>query len=211
MPLVNRDFMGTEWIAPCITMVGTVITAWFAYNQKTKDKMTDLKIEKIKEEERIKSKRRSDNSGIIFGELWYILHELGADRVYVVQPHPLGNEEKLSIYYEVKRKGVEPMKPHIQNLPISDVANFNRELVEKQFIYYYDINQQVEDKCAKAILSSYGCKAAIIRRLSDSKHDRNGNIFCEFTRTIEDMDQGMAQKILHEAATNIQFILPKYI
>lgn len=102
------------------------------------------------------------------------------------------------------------MKPHIQNLPISEVAKFNRVLVEELFLYYDDIDSQVEDKYAKAILSSYGCKAVIIKRLSDSKHDRNGNIFCEFTNPM-DIDRENAQKILHEAATNIQYILPEFV
>lgn len=73
-----------EWLAPTLTAIGTIIMSWFAYNQKTKDKMTDLKIERIRTEEQIKSRRRSDNSGIIFGELWSVLHELHADRVYIV-------------------------------------------------------------------------------------------------------------------------------
>jgi len=72
------------------------------------------------------------------------------------------------------------------------------------------VDRQVEDKYAKSILSSYGCKAAIIKRLSDSRHDRNGSIVCEF---IDDMEISSddAQRILHQAATNIQYILPPII
>lgn len=111
-----------------ISALGTIITGFFAYNQYTKNKETDVKIERFKQEEEAKSKRRADNSSIVFGELWNILHELNADRVYIVQPHPLGNESFVSIYYEVKRKGVEPMKPHVSNLHISDIAKFASDL-----------------------------------------------------------------------------------
>lgn len=198
-------------VASIISALGVIITtcltAWFAYNQKTKDKLTDLKIEKYKRDMERESKRRSDNSSIIFGELWNILHLLNADRVYIVQPHPLGREERLSIWFEVKRKGVEPMKPHIQNLDISEVAVFNRMLTENLFLYLTDIDKQVDDKYAKSILSSYGCCSAIIKRLSDSKHDRNGNIFCEFTRPLT-ISENEAHEVLHTAATNIQYILP---
>lgn len=196
-----------QYIAPILTAIGAVIMAWFTYNQRTKDKLTDLRIEKWRQEKNRESKRRSDNSSIIFGELWNILHLLNADRVYIVQPHPLGREERLSIWFEVKRKGVEPMKPHIQNLDISEVAVFNRMLTENLFLYLADIDKQVDDKYAKSILSSYGCCSAIIKRLSDSKHDRNGNIFCEFTRPLT-ISENEAHEVLHAAATNIQYILP---
>lgn len=198
-----------QYISPIITAIGVIITAWFTYNQKTKDKLTDLKIERFRSQEKVRSKKRSDNSGIIFGELWNVLHELDADRVYIVQPHPLGNEEKLSIYYEVKRKGVEPMKPHIQSLPISEVAKFNRMLVENLFMYFDDIDKQVDDKYAKAILSSYGCETVAIKRLSDNRNDRNGSIFCEFTSPVTVSKEDI-RKVMHEAATNIQYILPEF-
>lgn len=186
-----------------------VLIAWFQYNQKTKDKITDLKIEKYRNEEKIEGRRRSDNSALVFGELWTVLHELNADRVYVVQPHPLGNESLLSIYFEVKRKGVEPMKPHVHNLPIADVAKFSSELTKNLFMYLTDIDSQVDDKYAKSILSSFGCQAAVVKRLSDNRHDWTGSIFCEFTRPME-ITEEEARTVLHEAAMNIQYIMPAY-
>lgn len=197
-----------EYLPAIISAIGTIIAAWFAYNQYTKNKITDLKIEKFKKDEEVKSIRRADNSSIVYGELWNVLHELDADRVYIVQPHPLGNESLLSIYYEVKRKGVEPMKPHIQNLHISEVAKFSSDLVKNLFMYVTDINE-VNDKYAESLLSSYGCQAAIIKRLNDNRHDWIGSIFCEFTRPIN-IPESEACKIMHEVAMNIQYLLPEY-
>ena len=55
-----------------ISAIGVIITGvlglWFKYNQKTKDKLTDLKIEQFKQEQEIKNKRRNDSSAIVFGE-----------------------------------------------------------------------------------------------------------------------------------------------
>lgn len=189
--------------------VQAVLIAWFNYNQKTKDKMTDLKIKKFEADEKARSKRRADNSSLVYGELWKVLHSLNADRVYVVQPHPLGNESLLSVYYEVDRKGVSPMKPHIQNLQIKEVAKFASDLTRNLFMYITNIDEQVPDKYAKAILSSYGCQAAIIKRLSDNRHDWNGSIFCEFLSPMT-VPEAEAHEILHEAATNIQYILPEF-
>lgn len=198
-----------EYLPAIISAIGTIIAAWFAYNQYAKNKFTDLKIEKFKKDEEIRSTRRADNSSIVYGELWNVLHELDADRVYIVQPHPLGNESLLSIYYEVKRKGVEPMKPHVQNLHISEVAKFSSDLVKNMFMYVTDIDNQVSDKYAKSILSSYGCQAAIIKRLNDNRYDWVGSIFCEFTHPI-DISEDKSRKIMHEAAMNIQYLLPEY-
>lgn len=198
-----------EYLPAIISAIGTIIAAWFAYNQYTKNKLTDLKIEKFRKDEEIKSIRRADNSSIVYGELWNILHELDADRVYIVQPHPLENESLLSIYYEVKRKGVEPMKPHVQNLRIADVAKFSSDMVKNLFMYITDIDTQVQDKYAKSILSSYGCEAAVVKRLNDNKHDWVGSIFCEFTRPIH-VSEDEAREIMHRCAMNIQYLLPEY-
>lgn len=198
-----------EYLPAIISAIGTIIAAWFAYNQYTKNKLTDLKIEKFRKDEEIKSIRRADNSSIVYGELWNILYELDADRVYIVQPHPLSNESLLSIYYEVKRKGVEPMKPHVQNLRIADVAKFSSDMVKNMFMYITDIDTQVQDKYAKSILSSYGCEAAVVKRLNDNKYDWVGSIFCEFTRPIH-VSEDEAREIMHQCAMNIQYLLPEY-
>lgn len=197
-----------ENLPEIITALGTVILGWFTYNQYTKNKMTDAKIERMRTEEREKNERRADNSTLVFGELWNVLYETGASRVYIVQPHPLGHEEMLTIHFEVKRKGVEPMKPHIQQMRISEVAKFASDLVKNLFLYITNIDEQVKDRYARSILSSYGCEAAIIKRLSDNKHDWVGSIFCEFTNPMEVSEED-AKEILHRAATNIQYILPE--
>lgn len=196
-------------LAAIISACGAIITGFFAYNQYTKNKETDMKIERFKKDEEAKSKRRADNSSIVFGELWTILHELNADRVYIVQPHPLGNESFVSIYYEVKRKGVEPMKPHISNLHISDIAKFSSDLVKNLFLYITDIDAQVADKYARSLLASYGCQSAVIIRMNDNKHDWVGSIFCEFTHQI-DIPAEEAKKIMNQAACAIQYLLPEY-
>lgn len=197
-----------QYLPEIITALGTIILGWFTYNQYTKNKRTDMEIERIKNEDKLNNKRRSDNATLVFGELWNVLYETGAARVYIVQPHPLGHEEMLTIYFEVKRKGVEPMKPHIQNMKISEVAKFASSLVKNLFLYITDIEKQVQDRYARSILSSYGCENAIVKRLSDSKHDWVGSIFCEFTSPMK-ISEEEASDILHRAATNIQYILPE--
>lgn len=197
-------------IPAIISAIGVIIAAWFSYNQYAKNKLTDMKVEQMKRDHEISRKRRSDNSALVHGELWEVLHELKADRVYIVQPHPLGNESMVSIYFESKRKGVESMKPRIQNLKMCDVAKFCSELTKNLFMFIKDIDGQVPDRYAKSLLSSCGTEQVIIKRLSDNSHDWVGSIFCEFTHRT-DIDENEARAILHEAAMNIQYILPPFI
>lgn len=198
-----------EYIPSIISAIGVIIAAWFSYNQYAKNKLTDVKIEKWKKEEEQKSQKRSDNISKIYGVLWQLLHNLQADRVYIVQPHPLINNLFLSISLEVKRNGVSGMKPLIQNLPMSDVAAFSAELSQRDFLFYKNIDNEVRDKRARAILSTNGSFSAIVKRLSDDEHDWIGSVFCEFTRET-DIQPVYARKELGEAANNIQYILPEF-
>lgn len=191
-----------------IGAIGCIVAGWFSYNQYAHNKITDLKIEQFKKDEEQRSYKRSENSAKVFGELWGILYHLKADRVYIVQPHPLGNASYLSVQFEVKRKGVEGMKDSIQDLPMSEVAVFSKDMAENSFIYITDIDKQVSDRVAESILSSNGCVNAIVKRLNNST-DWVGSIFCEFTSPMT-IDEEEARKVLHEVAMNIQYILPEY-
>lgn len=196
-----------DW-ANIINAIGVIIVAYFTYNQYTKNKVTDYKLEKWKSEDKVANKKRTDNSMIVYGELWDLLYELKADRVYIIQPFPLGHEETLTIYFEVKRRWVEAMRPHIQKMKISDVAKFSSDLAKNLFIYIKDIDAQVEDRYAQSILSSCGTKSAIIKRLSDNSHDWVGSIVCEFVNDMQISEEEAREK-LHSKATTIQYILPE--
>lgn len=203
-----------DWAA-IITAIGGVIGAiggiygiYTKYTQDSKNKRTDYEIEKLRNEDKAKNRRRADNAMLIFGTLWELLYAIKADRVYIVQPHPLGNEEMMTIYFEVKRRSVEAMKPHIQQMKISEVACFAKDLVKNLFMFITDISKQVKDRYAESIFSSCGTKQVIVKRLSDNKHDWVGSLICEFTdeMTISEQD---AKELLHKAATDIQYILPE--
>lgn len=197
-----------EYLAPIIAAISTIITGWFAYNQRTKDKMTDLKIEKFKTEQQQKRKRNNRSSAIVFGQIWYILNKLGASRVYIVQPHPLGNVSMLSVYYEVDENGVDEFYPCVQNLRMSEVAKFSEEMANNLFMWITDIDAQIGDKYAKSLFMTSGCKSAAIKRLSDNRHDWVGSIFCEFNHKT-DVAEEEIRKVMHEVAIKIQYILPE--
>lgn len=183
-------------------------TAWFTYNQKTKDKLTDLKIEQYKKEMKKRSFKRSEDTAKVLGALNKILLGANADRVYIVQPHPLGHIAFLSIQFEVKANGVQGMRYEVHKLEMSDVPKFCERMVDNLWMYLDNIDEQVQDPYAKALLSSNGTKVAAIKRMSTAR-DWVGSIFCEFmeTPTISEAD---LQKLMHEAAITIQYNLPEY-
>ena len=193
--------------AVCV-MLTAIIGGYFTYNQRTKDKMTDLKIERFKNQEKARGYKRSENTSKVLGELYKVMIATGADRVYIVQPHPLGHIAFLSIQFEVKANGVEGMRMYVQKLEMSEVPMFSKQLTERIFMYFDNIDEQVEDRVAKSLLSSNGTVVAAIKRLNSSR-DWVGSIFCEFL-DAPTHSRDEIHKILHDAALNIQFNLPEY-
>lgn len=196
-----------DWGA-IMACVSTVICAWFTYNQKTKDKMTDLKIEKFKKDLKRQGFKRSEDTAKVLGALNKVLLGANADRVYIVQPHPLGHIAFLSIQFEVKANGVQGMRYEVQKLEMSDVAKFCERMVNNLWLYFDDIDNQVKDPYAKALLSSNGTKVAAVKRMSTAR-DWVGSIFCEFIDTPS-VSEDEIHRLMHEAAVSIQYNLPEY-
>lgn len=195
-------------VANIVSAVDALAASYFAYNQYTKNRITDLKVDYFKREEEKKSYRRSENSAKVFGELWRVLYETKADRVYIVQPHPLGHIAFLNVLFEVKRKGIAGMSENIQSLPMSEVAVFAKKLAENLFMFYSKIDTQVQDKGIKSLFATNGCNSVAIKRLNSSQ-DWISSIFCEFTDETY-LDEKELHKVLQEAAINIQYILPEF-
>ena len=198
-----------DGIAAIISALGAILTGYFTYNQYTKNRMTDVKIENWKKEEQEKFTLISQSIAKIYGELWRLLHELKADRVYIVQPHPLINALYISITLEVKRNGIVEIKHSIVNMPMSEMAVLCSDLASRDWMYYRDVEDEMKDKKARAILSTSGSKSVIVKKLSDDDRRWIGSLFCDFT-TASDRNIDYLKKTVSEAANNIQFILPEY-
>lgn len=190
-----------------ISSVAVIVASYFGYYQYTRNKRTDYEIEKLKTQDEVRATRRADMSSKVWGAIHNLLAQTGADRVYIVQPHPLGNEEMLSIYYEITRNGVEAMKPFVQEMKINTVAKFAEYMSENLFVYITNIEEQVSDRYVRSIMSTHGTSHLIIKRLSSKDNDWVGSIFCEYTKDMS-LSEASAKNILHRAATDIQYILP---
>ena len=96
----------------------------------------------------------------------------------------------------------------VQKLEMSEVPLFAKQLTENIFMYFENIDEEVDDRVAKSLLSSNGTQAVAIKRLNSTR-DWVGSIFCEFMDTPT-CSRYEIQKVLHEAAVNIQYNLPEY-
>ena len=207
MEQVLKEF--APYISPIITAIGVILIAWWKHDQPRQEARIKLELQKKEAELQEKSKRRNQYVSQIYGLLWQLLHDLKADRVYIVQPHPLTHREFLSISLEVDRTGTAGMKARIQNLPMEDVAKFSSELSSRDYLYYKDIANNVRDKRARALLLNAGSQSAIIRKLSTEDDGWIGNIFCEFNHTTE-ISPDYARGKLEVVAEQIQYILPPF-
>lgn len=212
------DIIGA--IGGLIGVVGGLLAAWYKYNQDSHNKKTEfdlemqrkeaeMKYEQFKKRTRIQSYQRNRNSSIVYREIYKVLFSAHADRVYIVQPHPLKHADFLSIQFECTSNGTEGMRTSIQNLPMERVAEFCGELTKNLWMYFDHIDQQVNDRLAKSLLSSNGCVAVGIKRL-DSATDWVGNIFAEFTEQPK-VSEALLHQLMHDAAINIQHNLPEFI
>lgn len=198
-----------EVLPGIITAIGAIVMAWFGYNQYTKNKMTDRKLEQWKAEEDKKSEKRAEDLAKIYGELWHLLHDVKADRVYIVQPHPLIDNLYLSISLEVREKGISAMKPLVNRLQMSEVPSFSSELASRDFMYHKNIAEEIKDDKARSLFLTNGTSMVVIKRMSDDTYEWIGSIFVEYARPT-DVSPVVFRSAMQLAADNIRFILPEY-
>ena len=203
-----------EYLPSIITALGTIVLGWFTYNQYTKNKLTDVKIEQWKLD--LDKKRRQDAGSIAtcFGYLWELLHFLKAGRVYLIQPHPLSKALYISATLEVKRNGVSSVKDNMTSIPVNTIADFVSKLANEDYIYINDVESADIDKKVKSIMLYNGCQTVAIRRLMDNDNKWVGNIVVGFPEGLDQLtveESQLVEKMTRDAAQSIQGILPEFM
>ena len=194
-------------ITAFLTFIIGIATAYFGYNQRTKDKMTDLKIEKLKQDHDSRIATNNRHIAVILGEMWELIHKLNADRCFIIQPHPEHRHLFLSVALEVNRKGVSQVKDIFQNIPINDTAGFVKMLATNVWQYIDDIEKQVNEKRIQSIMFLAGSKQIAIRQLVDVKNSWIGSLVVENINHKE-YNADASMEIIKSSANIIQFILP---
>lgn len=189
-------------------LLSTIICAWFAYNQKNKDAKVQRDIERWKKDEEQKAVMRNKYSGQVFGQIHELLRIAKADRVYIVQPHPLGHVAFLSCYFEAVNNGITEMQSSIQNIPMSKVPTLSSAMADNLWLYYDKIDEQVNDDVAKSLFLANGTHTVGIKRMDNTK-DWVGSIFIEYIEEPE-LSEMEIKKMAHDSAMVIRHILPEF-
>ncbi len=202
---------GMDWtaiITALIAIISPIVTAFFVYNQKAKDAKVQRDMERWKKEEEQKAFMRNKYSGQVFGQIHELLRTAKADRVYIVQPHPLGHVAFLSCYFEAVNNGITEMQSSIQSIPMSKVPVLSSSMAENVWQYYDNIDEQVQDDVAKSLFLANGTHAVGIKRMDNTK-DWVGSIFIEYIEEPE-LSETEIKKLAHNSAMVIRHILPEF-
>lgn len=194
-----------------ISSITAGIALWFTYNQYTKNKMTDYKLEKLKEDDKKQQVVNAGNIATIFGELWELLYFLKVDRVYIIQPHPLYKQMYISATLEVKNYGVSSAKNSLNNVKIESLPKFVSQLAKEDLIFIEDTEVAHVETKVKSIMVSNGCKSIFIKRLVDENNNWVGSIVLGYLRSFKDycVDRKMVERMTRTSAMSIQYILPE--
>lgn len=199
--------MDWQGIAVLLTAFAAILNYWFQYNQHSKNKLIDFKIEKLRSEEKIRNKRDKEASSRIFGTIWHILYESHAARVYIIQPHPLTHNLYMTVYYEARDNGVMSIRDIFSNMPVGDVAGLASEMRTRDFIYW-PAADDIKDNHARAIMRNAGAETLVIKKLSDDRREWIGSIVIDYAQRTG-IEVPYIKGLLHEAANDIQYSLPE--
>ena len=189
-----------------LTAATAIIIGWFTYNQRSKDKKTDLKIENVRRENEKHVSKSNRDIAIIYGELWTLLGLLDADRCFIIQPYPEKKHMFITAVFEVTKKGVSHVRDIIKDIPVSEVASFTKELATKKFLEYDDIDKQVKDLKIKSLMRIAGTTNIHIQQMTNLHDEWIGSLVIENTFGKE-LDE-RARDMMRSVAQVIQFILP---
>ena len=201
-----------ENLPEILTALGSVAALWFTYNQYTKNKLTDYKVEKWKNEERAKDMKKFGIIASIYGELWELLYALKADRVFIIQPHPLYRATLLTATLEVKKYGVATAIDDFVNVKLDSMPQFSSKLANEDLMVIEDVETADIESIVKSNIMRDGSKSVIIKRLSDEKNNWIGNIIVGYSKVLADTGVNIdeTKSLLDTNALSIQYELPEY-
>ena len=136
-----------DW-ANIINAIGVIVVAYFTYNQYTKNKVTDYKLEKWKAEDKVQNKKRIDNGMIV-----YIAQ---INRFILVEMSKVRDRcEQLSTFCGFKNGGKMELFTKLSTLSTFFTCFLHKnKLVNKKICF---VKKDKNAKCEKKILTGKLC------------------------------------------------------
>lgn len=171
-----------------------------------------------KELENNEKKHEKENSWLsevhskIYAYLWRILFSIDADRVYIIQPHPLIDKQYISVSYEVcnPQRDVSSHKSKFRNKKFSEWSNLVSKLGTEEWYIITNINELEDDKFF-AEISRRGVKTILFKKLKNENGYWEGSLCVEFTHSTPNLNSRIEIKKQLECKSKlIADILPEY-
>ena len=216
-------------LAAVIVATGGIITAiivplvngWiksqerkFEVKIQEKEKENESRFNKIELENRIrlekeKSKLRETFSRL-YGYMWKLLLSVEADRVYIIQPHPLADKQFISVSLEVLNpdRDVRPQKDDFQFKKMSEWAGFISKLSDNDWVIYQE-GGEIRDLKSRLEFKRRGLSLMVLRRMVDEYGDWEATLCVEYTHNIPTNLDYIKGKMAIKAEL-IADILPEY-
>lgn len=216
-------------LAAVIVATGGIITAiivplvngWikkqerqFELRMQEKANENEVRFNKIELENRIrlekeKSKLRETFSRL-YGYMWKLLLSVEADRVYIIQPHPLADKQFISVSLEVLNpdRDVRPQKDDFQFKKMSEWAGFISKLSDNDWVIYQE-GGEIRDLKSRLEFKRRGLSLMVLRRMVDEYGDWEATLCVEYTHNIPTNLDYIKGKMASKAEL-IADILPEY-
>ena len=189
----------TSLVAPLV--LGGAAILW-----KFLDRKNEIRIKLLENKVNKQNSQTKKDIGNIYNTISILLANLHADRVYVIQPHPIGKNQYISIQYEVTDMGVMPVKERMSRYPVTNIPVFFGEISQRDFLYYKDISS-MKGMRSRANFANLGTQSLIIKHLADDKNEWVGSLVADYLNFTE-VNPDYARTEMSAAADRIQFILP---
>lgn len=198
-----------DFVTTFIMSVTPFYVAWLSYNQYSKNKKTDFELESLKKKDSDSHLKFTENVTNIYGELWQLLAETEATRVYIIQPHPIHSAVFVSVLYEVCQRGVSGMKGVILNIEIINAIKFVNMLEANNLFVSNNLDRDLDSDYMKSVFNSMGTESIVIKKLINHNNNWAGSLVVEYKKSKQVTDE--VNRLIGYTANTIQYILPDYV
>lgn len=198
--------MDNIWSLVITSLVSPLALGLAGVMWKFLEKRLNLRINELESKFNDNNAKTKKDVGAIYNVIAALLSNLQASRVYIMQPHPLGKNEYISVIFEVTDMGVMPIKDKLIDFPAANMPCFVGDISQRDFLFYKNISL-LKGERSRAFFTNTGSESLIVKRLRDDKNDWIGSIIVDCMEETQ-MAPDYAKNILRAAADKIQFILP---
>lgn len=188
-----------------------------AFEMEKQKKIFELEFSRIEnisdEKRRAENARLSAAFGRIYGYLWKSLFQIDADRVSIIQPHPLADKKLISVSFEIVSpdRGIASHKAEFQQMKMSEWSQFVARLSGDEWLIHLKPSE-CRDRKIYAEMNRRGVKAVIYKRLTDPDGIWIGTLCAEYVRNeVASAQLTYIKDDMKKKAILIQDLLPEYM